>query len=113
MLVHLVVFPKCIAEESLQHVVLVKATRVETVHEVGVVQQHTCRFLGEFVALAVNHVDKTGFFQIFDVVHHRCATHAEFLCQLADVGNTATARGEHIEKLLDFRQVFQLYLLDK
>ena len=111
MLVHLMIFPKRVAEECLQHIMLVETAWIETVHQVGIVEQHTGWLLGELVTFAINHVDQTSLFQIFDVMHHGSAAHAEFLCQLADIGNTAAARSEHIEKLLDFCQIFEFNLL--
>ena len=111
MLVHLMVFPERVAEECLQHIVLVETAGIEAVHQVGVVEQHTSWLLGKFVAFAINHVDQPSFFQVLDVVHHCGAAHAQFLCQLAHIGHTAATGGEHVEKLLDFCQIFQFNLL--
>ncbi len=111
MFVHLMVFPKCVAEEGFQHIVLVEATWIEAVHEIGVVEKYTCWFFGEFITLSIYHVYQPSFFQIFNVVHHRGAAHPQFLCQLAYVGHAASTGGQHIEKLFDFNQIFQFYLL--
>ena len=108
-LVHLVVFPERVAEEGLQHVMLVEAAGVETVHEVGVVQQHTGGFLGEFVAFPINHVDQSSLLQILDVMHHCRSRHAKFLGKLTHVRHRTTAGGQKIEQLLNLRQVLQLY----
>ena len=55
-LVYLVVFPECVSEEGFQHIMLVKATSIKTVHQIGIVKQYTRWFLGELVAFSVNHV---------------------------------------------------------
>ena len=113
MLVDFMVFPKRVAEEGFQYIVLIKASWIETIHQVGVVEQHAGWLLRELVALAVNHVDQSCLFEIFDVVHYCSTAHAKVLRQLAHVGNTAAAGGEHIEELLNLGQILELDLLDE
>ena len=113
MLVDLVVFPESVAEECLQHVMLIEASWVEAVHEVGIVQKDASRLLWELISLAVYHVDKASLFEIFDIVHDGGSAHAQLLCELADVWHAAAAGGEHVEELLYLGEVFEFYLFHK
>ena len=45
--------------------------RINGVHQVGVVHHQFGRFLGKFLSLGINHIDKTRICQILNVIHHR------------------------------------------
>ena len=109
----LVVFPQVIEEEGLQHVLLLDFYGIDAVQQAGVVHHHTGRLLGKLLALGVNHVDKAGVGQVFDVVHHRGARRLYVNCQLADVGRHRAVYRQQIKQLLYLGQIFQLNLLQQ
>ena len=112
-LVHLVVLPERVHQECLHHILLVHLARVDGVHQVGVVQHHFRRLLGERLALGVDDVDQSGVSQILDVVHHGGAARLYVYGQLTHIGCLGAIDGQFVEQALDFGEVFQLYLLDE
>ena len=79
----------------------------------GLWRRTAAGFLGEAFIFLVNKVDESGFFEILEVVHHRCARSADLFCETAHVGRGVFADGEEIEELFDALQVLQLDLLDE
>ena len=112
-LVHLVVLPHGVDEEGFHHILTLHTTGIDGIHQIGIVEHHLARFLGETLAERVDHVDQTGVGQILDVVHHRGATRRDVYGQLADIGCLGAINGQVIKKTLDLGEVFQLYLLDE
>ena len=112
-LVYLMVFPHRIDEECLHDILLLHAARIDGVHQVGVVEHHFRRLLGERLAVGINNVDQACVGQIFDIVHHGGTAGVNVIRQFADVGSLGAVNGEVVEQPLDASEVFQLNLLDE
>ena len=112
--VHLVVFPQRIDEEGLHSLLLVHLDGVDGVHQVGVVEHDLRGLLGEVFIDRIDEVRQSGVGEVFDVVHHRGAAGLDVVGELAHVGRLRrTVLGNHIEELLDLREIFQFDLLDE
>lgn len=108
-----VVSPEGVDEIGLHDVLLGDGGRVDGVDEIRVVEENRSGFLGESFVFLVNKVDESGFFEILEVVHHRCARSADLFCETAHVGRGVFAYSEEIEELFDTLEVLQLDLLDE
>ena len=107
------VFPQRVNKERLHLRLHVVGDGVYRLVDVGVVQHHLGRLLGEALTDGVYHVDKARIGKVLDVVHHRGAARLYLLCQVAHVGSVGTCHGEEVEELLNLGEVLQLYLLDE
>ena len=112
-LVHLMILPQRIHEECLHSRLLLHMNGVDGIQQIGVVEHHLRRLLGEVLAHRIDHVQQAGISQILDVIHD-CSTRClDILCQLADIGCLRTAVCQLLEQLLNLRQVFQLNLFNE
>lgn len=108
-----VVSPEGVDEIGLHDVLLGDGRRVDGVDEIRIVEENRRGFLGEAFVFFVNKVDESGFFEILEVVHHRCTRSADLFGESTHVGRGVLADGEQIEELLDALEVFELDLLDE
>ena len=112
--VHLVVFPKRVDEEGLHRLLLLHLDGVDGVHEVGVVEHDLRGLLGEVLADGIDEVCQAGVGQVLDVVHDGGTAGLDVVGELAHVGCLRrTVLGNHVEELLNLREVFELDLLDE
>jgi len=113
LLVDFVVFPERVDEECLHRQLPLYMDGINGIEEVGVVEHHLRRLLGEVLALGIDHVDEARICQILDVVHHGSPTRLDIGSQLTDIGSLGTALGQLVEELLDLGQILQFDLLDE
>ena len=108
------VFPQRIDKEGLHGLLPVHLDGVDGVHQVGVVEHDLRGLLGEVFIDGIDEVRQSGVGEVLDVVHHRGAAGLDVVGELAHVGCfRRTVLGNHIEELLDLREILQFNLLDE
>lgn len=108
-----VVTPQGVGKESLHDGLLRNLWRVDGIEQVGIVEEHGGRLLGETLVFFVDEVDQTGFFEILQIVHHRGARSTDFFGKTAHVGSRGVAHSKEIEQFLDALEIFEFDLLDE
>ena len=107
------VFAKLVDEEGVENLAVAEVAGIDRVDEVGIVDDHHGGLLGEDGTLVVDDVEQARVGEILDIVHHRGAAGVDSLCELADVGRLACLQSQQVVELLDFREIFELYLADQ
>ena len=101
-LVHFMILPHGIDEESLHDFLLVYLQWEDGIHQVGIVKHDLGWFLWEELTIRINHVDESCICQILDVVHHRSSTCLNAISQLTDIRSFSTFYCQLIEQSFDF-----------
>ena len=108
-----VVTPQGVDKESLHDGLLCNLWGIDGIEQVGIVEEHGGRLLGETLVFFVDEVDQTGFFEILQIVHHRGARSTDFFGKTAHVGSRGVAHSKEIEQFLDALEIFELDLFDE